>query len=856
MRMLLNPLASLLLLTGAAIGGEPARGEVSFAAKPVVKRNGGGTHITFAVSRSTDVEVAILDKQGRVVRHLAAGVLGGTKAPPPPLKPGLSQDLTWDGMDDLGRSVLGEGSKSGGPFKVRVRLGMSVKFGRIIGTSPYTGTLPRKADANSVAVGPNGDLYLRLGSMVRSGQGWHLRRFGRDGKYRKTLLPYAPSTEPKKARGYRLIDAGDGLLTPANRSAMDPVFMRLGRTLYPRLVNGSVVFIDTGAARMTFFKIDGSNAIMTVPMRTSKEKLQWRGHLSPQIAFSPDGRYAYYSNVAKVRYDTKKPSDIDPKFPQGRVYRHDLSKPGSDPEKFYDLKLPDWKKTKYWMPNAWNKKTAAAGVDVDAQGNLYVCDLVNQEVVKVSPEGKKLSAVKVPWPDKVLVSSKSDSLYVISSKVSKASPGYGRPASLLLKLDGRGAGAKVVAKLVLHGSGRRIQGAIGQSFALDESGEKPVIWVGGRGELYRVEDRGTEFAKSKSNFLNPDRNAIAFVAYGDVDVDAELVYITMSGGAVWRYNGDTGKGGRAPISTTDLAVGPGGMIYAWGTRGWNGPVVRYTRRFKPAPLKSTGKNSFDALKLGGRLGRGASVPGIDVDLKGRVYISHGVNAACVQVLGADGKVVEFKRRTRHFSRKPLPAPGIPVLIGGMQDMSGSLRVDLQGNVYVLQLGQSEGHVPPKGFEKEPSYLKATGTIHKFGPEGGEFGGRKSKHRIKPVAGVLRSYGTPCGTVSGAWGSGGSVCHCAKPRFDVDGYGRLYIPNTFTYKVAVIDNADNPMASFGGYGNWDARGPKSAEPKPEIPLGWPIFAGASEKYIYVGDALNHRVVRVDKQFAAEESCELK
>jgi hypothetical protein len=426
----------------------------------------------------------------------------------------------------------------------------------------------------------------------------------------------------------------------------------------------------------------------------------------------------------------------------------------------------------------------------------------------------------------------------------------------MLKLDGRGAGAKVIAKLVLHGSGRKIQGAIGQSFALDESGENPVIWVGGRPELYRVEDRGAEFVKGESSLINPDANAIDFVAYGDVDPEAELVYVTMSQGRVWRFGGEAGEGGRAPITTTDLAVGPGGMIYTWGANGWNGPVLRYTREFKPAPLKSTGKNSFDALRLGGRLGRGASVPGIDVDLRGRVYISHGVNAACVQVMDADGKLVEFPRRTVNFSRKPLPAPGVPVMVGEMQDMSGSIRVDTRGNLYVLQLGQPEGHVPPEGFEKEDSYLKATGTIHKFGPEGGSFDGKKSKYSIKPVDGVLRSYGTPCGTISGAWGSGGAVCHCAKPRFDVDGYGRLYIPNTFTYKVTVLDNADNPIASFGGYGNWDAQGPKSGEPKPEIPMGWPIFAGASDKYIYVGDALNHRVVRVDKKFAAEEICEVK
>jgi hypothetical protein len=168
---------------------------------------------------------------------------------------------------------------------------------------------------------------------------------------------------------------------------------------------------------------------------------------------------------------------------------------------------------------------------------------------------------------------------------------------------------------------------------------------------------------------------------------------------------------------------------------------------------------------------------------------------------------------------------------------------------VLQLGPPKGRAAPKGFEKDGAYLGATGTVYKFGPKGGEF------QKGNPV-GALRSYGTACGPISGAWASLGDACHCTKPRFDVDPYGRLYIPNGWTYKVTLLDNADNHILTFGGYGNWDAQGPKSGEPKPEIPLGWPVFAGASDKYVYVGDTLNHRAVRADKQFAAEETAEIK
>ena len=48
------------------------------------------------------------------------------------------------------------------------------------------------------------------------------------------------------------------------------------------------------------------------------------------------------------------------------------------------------------MPSAWDKKTAAAGIDTDAKGNVLVCDLVNQQVVEISPEGKQLSATQGP----------------------------------------------------------------------------------------------------------------------------------------------------------------------------------------------------------------------------------------------------------------------------------------------------------------------------------------------------------------------------------------------------------------------------------------------------------------------------
>jgi hypothetical protein len=119
--------------------------------------------------------------------------------------------------------------------------------------------------------------------------------------------------------------------------------------------------------------------------------------------------------------------------------------------------------------------------------------------------------------------------------------------------------------------------------------------------------------------------------------------------------------------------------------------------------------------------------------------------------------------------------------------------------------------------------------------------------VQKVEGAVAQY-PGCGPVS-RWNAVGA-CACTKPRFDVDGFGRLYMPNGITFTVSVRDNADNEIVRFGGYGNYDCQGPDSKEAKPAIPLGWPVTAGASDRYIYVGDCLNHRVVRVDKQWSAQ------
>jgi len=179
---------ALLILGRAASGGSWAEmyeapkdvrqtGDARFTSPPAAVREGGGMRIRFAVSATTDVEVAVVDAQGRIVRHLAAGLLG-KNAPMPLKKDSLSQELLWDGKDDAGKPA------AGGPFKVRVRAGAKAELDKIAGWDGNTfgGAI------EALTVGNNGEVFVLLTDHFRGRA--EIRVLDRQGKYLRTIMPY------------------------------------------------------------------------------------------------------------------------------------------------------------------------------------------------------------------------------------------------------------------------------------------------------------------------------------------------------------------------------------------------------------------------------------------------------------------------------------------------------------------------------------------------------------------------------------------------------------------------------------------------------------------------------------------
>lgn len=72
----------------------------AFVSGPTQTAKGDSVIIDFETNEATDVEVAVLNSTGRIIRHLAAGKLG-SKVPSPFTPNALKQIVAWDKKDDL-----------------------------------------------------------------------------------------------------------------------------------------------------------------------------------------------------------------------------------------------------------------------------------------------------------------------------------------------------------------------------------------------------------------------------------------------------------------------------------------------------------------------------------------------------------------------------------------------------------------------------------------------------------------------------------------------------------------------------------------------------------------------------------
>lgn len=199
-------LAVLLALSGLSSSrgadvGEPApvnpyrgmreREEVyEFARKPAVTTQGDRYVITFTSKAACDATVSILGPDGRVVRHLASGVLG-RNAPHPFRQDSLTQRVEWDGLTDGFR-------KAPAGCKARVSLGLRATYDKSIACDPYLLPEGKREAGLLVARGADGTIYV-VSEVQNSVVG---RVYDRRGKYLRTFLPVPADQVVKVASAF------------------------------------------------------------------------------------------------------------------------------------------------------------------------------------------------------------------------------------------------------------------------------------------------------------------------------------------------------------------------------------------------------------------------------------------------------------------------------------------------------------------------------------------------------------------------------------------------------------------------------------------------------------------------------
>ncbi len=93
-----------------------------FTQKPTIKKDGDQVSIRFTSKDFCDATVVLEKKDGTILRHLAAGVLG-PNAPEPFKKNSLEQRIIWDGKNDQGRYI-----DNLNDVHIRVSLGLRAQF--------------------------------------------------------------------------------------------------------------------------------------------------------------------------------------------------------------------------------------------------------------------------------------------------------------------------------------------------------------------------------------------------------------------------------------------------------------------------------------------------------------------------------------------------------------------------------------------------------------------------------------------------------------------------------------------------------------------------------------------------------
>ncbi|MCK6470226.1 MAG: hypothetical protein L6R28_00650 [Planctomycetes bacterium] len=418
-----NPSMALVLLlisiVSTGLAAEDAwpelkvqRAEVfDFAQAPTLAIDGDRVEIAFETAAFCDVAVAVEDGSGRIVRHLAAGVLG-ENAPPPFERNAKKQRLVGDGKDDFGQYVEGRES-----HHVRVSLGLAPRFERTLFWSPHKAA-SLYPEAKSFAATKEG-VYVLDPGRIGPGCAPQLKFFDHDGNYVRTIYPF-PAAKLPEVKGLK------GATLPPDEAAL-PLKWGIGQlellTAGGNTINalsepaegagdetalGALAAGDGGGApiylageRLNRLSKDGGsgNLDLTGPVtffafENPREPQKPQCYAPTSAALSPDGSRLYLAGYCRQSLWNAWDylggvAVLDPRADAAMaIFAGELK------------------------PRATSPLNAPTSVACDRDGNVYVSDFLNDCVRVYSPDAKELAAIEVKRPARVDIDRTTGRIYV------------------------------------------------------------------------------------------------------------------------------------------------------------------------------------------------------------------------------------------------------------------------------------------------------------------------------------------------------------------------------------------------------------------------------------------------------------
>jgi DNA-binding beta-propeller fold protein YncE len=378
-----------------------------FPQKPIIQRQGDRVTISFTSRAFCDATVAIEDASGRIIRHLASGVLGAN-APAPFQKDSLAQSLIWDGKNDQGDYV-----ENPDALTVRVSLGLKPVFERTLFWSPQ-----KRIGMNYpvLRAAPEG-MYVAEGYAVDQ-----VRLFDHQGNYLRTAYPF-PAGSIGQINGLAMHTfVQNGKTLPLKQGYHQTTLLTCGDNDEPGNAGEGygVNALGAAAGRLALVHLklnrlapDGSSGNLpfegpTIGIPVAKDACGWSNpaftYAPLSAAISPDGKWLYLAG-----YHAEFNNGWGGQEWMNGVYRMPYA--GQDsPTLFAGSDKPGTKSG----GTDEGQFRAATSVACDAQGRVYVSDYMNDRIQVFDSTGKRLKIIPVAKPAYVAVHQKTGDIYVFS----------------------------------------------------------------------------------------------------------------------------------------------------------------------------------------------------------------------------------------------------------------------------------------------------------------------------------------------------------------------------------------------------------------------------------------------------------